>query len=62
MYILRTRQIVALIVDMKAKITGTKKIQNQICKNDEIDRIQNIVIQSLDDRVKKIENKIDVIT
>ena len=53
--ILRTRQIMSLIVSIKAKIIGTKKIQNQICKNDEIDRIQNIVIANLEERVKKIE-------
>lgn len=42
---------------MKAKIIGTKKIENQIFKNDEIDRIQNIFIQNLDERLKKIENR-----
>jgi hypothetical protein len=45
----------SLIVSIKAKIIGTKKIENQICKNDEIDRIQNIVIANLEERVKKIE-------
>lgn len=56
--ILRTRQIMSLIGSIKAKIIGTKKIQSQICKNDEIDRIQNIFIQNLDERVKKLENKL----
>jgi hypothetical protein len=32
--ILRTRQIMSLIVSIKAKIIGTKKIQNNIFKND----------------------------
>jgi hypothetical protein len=45
-------------VKIFGKIFGFKKIENQICKNDEIDRIQNIFIQNLDERVKKIENNI----
>lgn len=56
--IYRTKQISSVLINMKAKITGTKKIENQICKNDEVDRIQNIFIKNLDERVKKIENKL----
>ena len=45
--IIRARQILSFSTFMRAKIFGIKKIEDKICKNEEIDKIQNIFIHFL---------------
>jgi hypothetical protein len=56
--LLRTRQIMALLSNIKAKFQGTKKIEAQICKNDQIDAIQNLTISNIENRLTTIEEKL----
>jgi len=56
--LLRTRQIMSLMRNIKDKFQGNKKIEQQICKNDQIDAIQNLTISNIENRLTKIENEI----
>jgi len=51
-------RIMPIFGNIKAKFQGTKKIEAQICKNDQIDAIQNLTISNIENRLTIIEEKL----
>ncbi len=51
-------RIMSLMRNIKDKFQGNKKIEAQICKNEQIDAIQNLTISNIENRLTIIEEKL----